>query len=228
MTTHPSDDDLHDFAGGELAPQRREEVAAHLEACAPCRAAARPLLALTARLAALPAMAEPAADLWPALHSRIAGAEPDERRVPVAKVISLTERRPRRPLPVWAGRAAAAAALFTVGFGGGRWSGTPDAGDAMLLAADTVATAMEAAAQVDLAGTAYVAAVAHWVSTASGRDSVETAEGRAATIEACYGASRELTRLRTDDSSAVRLFRTAAAALQGAVPPDTPRISAMF
>ncbi|HEU0299691.1 MAG TPA: zf-HC2 domain-containing protein [Longimicrobium sp.] len=227
MTTHPSDDDLHDFAGGELAPRRRDEVAAHLEACAPCRAAARPLLALTARLAALPAAAEPAADPWPALHGRIA-AEPGEARVPVAKVVSLAERRPRRALPAWAGRAAAAAVLLTVGFGGGRLSGTSDAGDAVLLAADTVATAVEAAARVDLAGTAYVAAVAQWVSAASGRDSVQTADGRAATIEACYGASRELTRLRTDDSSAVRLFRTAAAALYGTVPPDTPRISAMF
>ena len=51
---------------------------------------------------------------------------------------------------------------------------------------------------------------------------MSVAQGREATIAACYGASRELTRLRNDDSSAVNLFRTAATTRHGALQPDTP------
>jgi len=210
MTMHLSDDDLHDFAGGELPPARMEEAAAHLDACAACRATAEPLIALTARLATLPRAGDPAGDLWPALHARLA-AETRAVQLPVTRVVSLDEHRRRRALPAWAAHAAAAAVVFTLGFGGGRLTGTGEAA-AMLAAADTVATAMDAALRVQRAGTEYVAAVAHFVAAARGGDSLAAAEGREATIAACYGASRELTRLRTDDSSAVRLFRTASAA----------------
>lgn len=220
---HLSDDDLHDYAGGELSPRRMAEAAAHLDACDACRAAAAPLMALTARLAALPRAGDTAADLWPALHTRLAEEE-RSAQVPVARVISLDERRTRRMMPAWAAHAAAAAVVFTLGFGGGRLSGTGDAA-AMLVAADTVATAVEAAARVQRAGTEYVAAVAQFVAFARGGDSLAAARGRQATLAACYGASRELTRLRADDTSAVRLFRTAATALHGpahAAPPPPP------
>ena len=46
-------------------------AAAHLDVCDACRAAAEPLIALTARLAALPRAADTAADLWPSLHARL-------------------------------------------------------------------------------------------------------------------------------------------------------------
>ncbi len=225
MTMHLSEDELHDFAGGELSPRRMEEAAAHLDACADCRAAAEPLIALTARLCALPRAGDPADDLWPALQARLA-AEVRPAQVPVTKVVSLDAHRKRRALPAWAAHAAAAAVVFTVGFGGGRLSGSPDAGAAVLVAADTVVTAMEAAVRVQRAGSEYVAAVAHFVAATRGGDSVVAAQGREATIAACYGASRELTRLRNDDSSAVRLFRTAATTR--AVQPDTPSTSVMF
>lgn len=226
MTMHLSDDDLHDYAGGELSPERMAGAAAHLEVCAQCRAAAEPLIALTARLAALPRAADTAGDLWPALHARLAG---DERpaQVPVTKVISLDERRKRRTLPAWAAHAAAAAVVFTLGFGGGRLSGTGNA-TAMLVAADTVATAMDAAIRVQRAGTEYVAAVAQFVAFSRGRDSLVVEQGREATIAACYGASRELTRLRNDDTSAMNLFRTAAMTRHGALQPDTPSASVVF
>jgi anti-sigma factor RsiW len=226
MTTHLSEDDLHDYAGGELSPRRMSDAAAHLDACDACRAAAGPLIALTARLAALPCRADTARDLWPALHARLA-AEECPAQVPVTKVISLDERRERRGMPAWLAHAAAAAVVFTIGFGGGRLSGTGNAA-AMLAAADTVATAMDAAIQVQRAGSEYVAAVAQFVAFSRGRDTVAAAQGREATIAACYGASRELTRLRTDDTSAVRLFRTAATTRHGTALPDTPTALVVF
>lgn len=224
MTMHLSDDDLHDFAGGELSPERMAQAAAHLEVCDACRAAAEPLVALTARLAALPRAADTDGDLWPALRARLA-AEAHPAPVPVTRVVSLAEeRRKRRAFPRWMAQAAAAAAVFTVGFGGGRLSGTGDTAT-ILAAADTVATAMDAAIRVQRAGTEYVAAVAHFVAATRGGDSLVAAQGREATIAACYGASRELTRMRHDDSSAVRLFRTAATTR--AVPADTPRTASV-
>jgi anti-sigma factor RsiW len=226
MTMHLSEDDLHDYAGGELSPERMAGAAAHLDVCDACRAAAEPLVALTARLASLPLDGDTAHDLWPALRARLA-AEERPAQVPVTKVISLDAHRTRRMIPAWAAHAAAAAVVFTLGFGGGRLSGTGDSAT-MLAAADTVATAMDAAIRVQRAGTEYVAAVAQFVAFAHARDSLSVAQGREATIAACYGASRELTRLRSDDTGAVNLFRTAAAARHGALQPDTPSASVVF
>jgi anti-sigma factor RsiW len=232
MTMHISDDDLHDYAGGELDPGGMDRVAAHLDGCADCRARAEPLMALTARLAALPRLAAPAADGWCALHARLVAEEAASApAAAVAKVVSLAAHRRRRAaLPAWVPQAAAAALLLGVGFGGGRLSGTPNGRDAMLVAADTVATAMQAAVRVQRAGTEYVAAVAQFVAATRGGDSLVAAQGREATIAACYGATRELTRLRGDDSSAVRLFRTASITRHGpTTPPDTaPPAGVMF
>lgn len=232
MTMHISDDDLHDYAGGELSPAAMDEAALHLDACAECRARAEPLLALTARLAALPRLAMPASDGWCALHARLvreeAAAAPPA--LPAATVVSLDAHRRRRGLSGWVPQAAAAALLLGIGFGGGRLSGTSDSREAMLVAADTVATAMAAAVRVQRAGTEYVAAVAHFVAATRGGDSLTSAQGREATIAACYGATRELTRLRDDDSAAVRLFRTASVTRNGpASPPDSaPARGVMF
>ena len=226
MTMHLSDDDLHDYAGGELSPERMAQAAAHLDVCARCRESAEPLIALTARLGALPRAADTAGDLWPALQARLT-AEARPAQVPVTRVISLDERRKRRTMPAWAAHAAAAAVVFALGFGGGRLSGTGNAAT-VLAAADTVATAMDAAIRVQRAGTEYVAAVAQFVAFSRGRDSLSVAQGREATIAACYGASRELTRLRNDDTSALNLFRTAATTRHGALQPDTPSASVVF
>ena len=220
MTMHLTDDELHDYAGGELSPARMEEAAAHLDACGDCRARAEPLIALTARLAALPRLARPAGDGWEALHARLraedaASAGP----VPVRQVIALDGHRRRRMVPAeWMPRAAAAVLLLGVGFGGGRLAGAARPADAVLVAADTVATAMEAAVRVQRAGTEYVAAVAQFVAASRGGDSLVAAQGREATIAACYGATRELTRLRADDSSAVQLYRTAALTRESPAP----------
>jgi anti-sigma factor RsiW len=229
MTMHLSEDQLHDYAGGELAPAEMASVAAHLEICAQCTAQVEPLLALTARLSALPRVATPAADGWPALRARLLADEAASApaAVPVTKVVSLDAHR-RRAVPAWVPQAAAAALLLGVGFGGGRLSGAPSAAEAAL-AADTLATAMQAAVRVQRAGTEYVAAVAQLVAFA-GRDTLMADQGREAAIAACYGATRELTRLRDADSSAARLFRTASTERHGPTPPpDTaPRAGVLF
>lgn len=234
MTMHLSDDDLHDYAGGELPPDGMARVAAHLDDCAACRALAEPLVALTARLAALPRLAAPPADGWAALRARLAAeaAACPPAAVPTGRVASLDAHRRRRGrrLSGWVPQAAAAAVLLGIGFGGGRLSGPADASAAMEIAADTVATAMQAAVRVQRAGTEYVAAVAQFVAATRDGDSLVAAQGREATIAACYGASRELTRLRDGDSSAVRLLRTASMTRHGpATPPDTaPQPGVMF
>ncbi|HEX6037599.1 anti-sigma factor family protein [Longimicrobium sp.] len=234
MTMHLSDDDLHDYAGGELPPGEMARVAAHLDDCAACRALAEPLVVLTARLAALPRLATPASDGWAALHARLVAEETAATPAPVAvtKVVSLDGHRRRRGrmLGGWVPQAAAAALLLGIGFGGGRMSRPADSASAMAIAADTVATAMQAAVRVQRAGTEYVAAVAHFVAATRGSDSLVAAQGREATIAACYGASRELTRLRGGDSSAVQLFRTASITRHGRMTPaDTaPRPGVMF
>jgi anti-sigma factor RsiW len=232
MTMHISDDDLHDYAGGELPLDAMDAVALHLDHCADCRARAEPLLALTARLSALPRLATPAADGWCALHARLVREEAASApaAVPVATVVSLDAHRRRRTLAAWVPQAAAAALLLGIGFGGGRLSGTPDSREALLVAADTVATAMTAAIRVQRAGSEYVAAVAHFVAATHGRDSLVTSQGREAAIAACYGATRELTRLRDDDSSAVQLYRTASVTINGPTPPPqaAPRQGVMF
>jgi anti-sigma factor RsiW len=221
MTMHISDDDLHDYAGGELPLDAMDTVALHLDDCADCRARAEPLLALTARLSALPRLATPAADGWGALHARLVAEEAASApaAVPVTKVVSLDAHRRRRPLAAWVPQAAAAALLLGIGFGGGRLSGAPNSREAILVAADTVATAMTAAIRVQRAGSDYVAAVAHLVAATHGRDSLVAAQGREAAISACYGATRELTRLRDGDSSAVQLYRTASVTRNGPTPP---------
>lgn len=236
MTMHISDDDLHDYAGGELPLPAMNAVARHLEACEECRARAEPLLALTARLALLPRAADPAEDGWPALHARLSDlANMTETStpagVPVSKVVSLDAHRARRgALRAWVPQAAAAVLLLGLGFSGGRLSGSPDGRQAMLVAADTVATAMAAAVRVQRAGSEYVAAVAQFVAASRGVDTLAAAQGREATIAACYGASRELTRLSENDSSAARLLHTAFLTLHGTTPPpDTaPRRGVMF
>jgi anti-sigma factor RsiW len=231
MTMHLAEDELNDFAGGEMPRAEMDRAAEHLETCAECSARLAPLLALTARLAALPRAATPAADGWCALHARLLAEEAASApaAAPAASVMSLEAHRRRRALSAWMPQAAAAALLLGIGFGGGRLSGAPAAGDAVLVAADTVATAMQAAVSVQRAGSEYVAAVAHFVA-AAGRDSLVADQGREATIAACYGATRELTRLRNDDSSAVRLFRMASTTRHGPTPPpDTaPRAGVMF
>jgi len=227
MTTHLSEEQLHDFAGAELAPEEMEAATAHLEACAPCRARLEPLLSLTARLAALPRAAAPAADGWCALHARLRADEAasPSSAVPMGTMVPLDAHRRRRALAGWVPQAAAAALLLGVGFGGGRLAGAPRPGE-VLAVADTVATAMEAAVAVQRAGTEYVAAVAKLVAAAGG-DTLGVGKGRAAAIAACYGATRELTRLRDGDSSAMRLFRAASATLHGAIPPDTAPASSV-
>jgi hypothetical protein len=98
------------------------EEAAHLEACAHCRAELEDMRADAAALAALPAL-EPPADAWPALETRLA----DE---------GLLRRPSRMSWGSAAVRIAAAIALFVLGaVAGTAWRG----GDAAPALADAAA-----------------------------------------------------------------------------------------
>jgi hypothetical protein len=71
---------LDDWAAGRLAESEAGRVAEHLETCGPCRAEARPALALADATSALARSVEPSRDLWPgidaALDAPAAGAVP--------------------------------------------------------------------------------------------------------------------------------------------------------
>lgn len=73
---------LDDWAAGRLADDEAGRVAAHLEACGPCRAEARPALALAEATSALPRSVDPARDLWPGIAAAL--DEPVERPIPWA------------------------------------------------------------------------------------------------------------------------------------------------
>ncbi|HUP19786.1 MAG TPA: zf-HC2 domain-containing protein, partial [Gemmatimonadota bacterium] len=73
---------LDDWAAGRLADDEAGRVAAHLEGCGPCRAEARPALALAEATSALPRSVDPARDLWPEIAAALDG--PAERPVPWA------------------------------------------------------------------------------------------------------------------------------------------------
>ena len=70
-------DRLSDYLDDEdLARGEREQIAAHLAECGPCRALLEDLQVVRTRAAALPASA-PAADLWPGIAARLeAPADP--------------------------------------------------------------------------------------------------------------------------------------------------------
>ena len=67
-------DRLSEYLDGELAPEERRELEAHLARCATCKRTLEDLRAVVARAAALEDR-PPAADLWPAVARGIgAGA----------------------------------------------------------------------------------------------------------------------------------------------------------
>jgi hypothetical protein len=59
---------------GALGAERAAELAAHLQACAGCRAAEARTRRLLAAAAALPAEVAPARDLWPGIAARLGAA----------------------------------------------------------------------------------------------------------------------------------------------------------
>jgi anti-sigma factor RsiW len=107
---------LHDYVDGLLSGAERAAVEAHVGACDDCRAEVRRLLALRARIAALPRAVEPSRDLWTDVRARLVRHPAREEVAPAHTRATL------RPLAAWRGAAprrharlaAAAIALVVV------------------------------------------------------------------------------------------------------------------
>jgi anti-sigma factor RsiW len=70
MSDHVHDEALEDYAEGEIAPEARAPVEAHLQECAPCRASVEAIRNVRTALAALPEDVEPERDLLPEILAR--------------------------------------------------------------------------------------------------------------------------------------------------------------
>ena len=73
--SHPSFDALGDFVDGRLSPAKRREVETHLALCSRCARDRERLEALLDQTHALAAEIEPPAELWSAVHQRIASRQ---------------------------------------------------------------------------------------------------------------------------------------------------------
>jgi anti-sigma factor RsiW len=71
MSTHVREDDLHDYADGELTSAAREPIDRHLAACPICHEALESIRRLRARLAELPSSVEPERDLLAVILARV-------------------------------------------------------------------------------------------------------------------------------------------------------------
>ena len=147
---------------------------------------------LIARLGDLSREAEPARDLWPGIEARIAG--------PAAV------SRPRRTAILL--RLAAAVLIFVSGVAVGRvWDRSGSA------PAPPVQDPLAAAAEVQRAGTEYVAAVA----ALRGEPRAEIRDqGREAALSTLVGAAHEIARMSPGNESASRLLSTASRARKAA------------
>jgi hypothetical protein len=146
---------------------------------------------LEERLARAPREAAPARDLWPGLE-RAVGEEQRRDPTPGAR-----RRIPRLPL-----RIAAAIALFAGGVVvGQRWEESPSAQPP----APESANPLDAAAEVQRAGTEYVTALSR---LDAGTGAVERDQGVEAALSALQGAAYELVRLRPNDPQAGRILYT--------------------
>jgi hypothetical protein len=130
----------------------------------------------------------------------------------------LGRRAAARPLSklVLAAGIAASIALFVSGLAVGQWIGTRSV--ASSLAEANHQTAMQAAAAVQRAGSAYVAALGALVQLADSSDAASVNQGREAALAALYAAVSELVVLAPADpvSVAVRELLEARADSEGA------------
>jgi len=76
MRTHPTEDQLHDFADGELSAETRGQVSAHIEQCVPCSETITRMRALQTGVVALPRRIDPPENLWPAVQAQIGRLSP--------------------------------------------------------------------------------------------------------------------------------------------------------
>jgi hypothetical protein len=131
----------------------------------------------------------------------------EERTVQALRNERLVGRplRPRwyRRAPLVAAGLAASVALFASGAVVGQWLGSRTVAASMAEANHR--TAMEVAAAVQRAGSAYVMALGALTQMADTTNDVAIAQGREAAVNSLYAAVRELVLLAPDDPLAVTL-----------------------
>lgn len=190
MNRHLTEEQILDL----LAPgaQRGPEIRRHLAGCPECRARLESEEPLSERLDALAREVDPPRDLWPDVRKGI--AEEGRRRAVDGNGAGGGRSRWVRP----ALQAAAAAAVFALGTAVGRSlpSGTPEAGPG------TAADPLVAAADVQRAGTEYVAAIARFRATASDAPAPAVDQARDVVLATVHGAAWELARLSPRDPTA--------------------------
>ncbi|HET6361087.1 MAG TPA: hypothetical protein VFH11_03420 [Gemmatimonadota bacterium] len=177
MNGHLTDEEILDLLapGAEPEPRMRD----HIEACPECRRRIEAERPLTALLSGLPRETDPPRDLWPELRAVIGW-------------------------PGWmhhAVRAAAAVAIFVLGAAAGRALEPSEASREAAIPDEPLA----AAAEVQRAGTAYVAAIARFRVIAERSPEPVVEQARDVTLAAVHGAAWELTRMRRDDATAEQI-----------------------
>lgn len=225
---HPTETELFDLADGTLEPPARAAAEHHLATCAACAAEVARMRRTLDGLAALPRAAEPAADLWPALLARL-----EAERAEADGVIPLRPRRsPVEGAAPWLRRAAVAVLLLGAGAVAGRMSAREPqvaslapvpvnaAEDPVLrFAADGASTPLEAAADIQRTGTAFVMALGafHDLGARAGDDA--RAQAYEAAMGAMYGAAREITRLAPEASTgSAEVYRAVSTVRQSTAP----------
>lgn len=157
-----------------------------------------------ARLGGLPREARPARDLWPMVAARIAadqGFAPLPRRRRLGRVLT---------------QIAAALVIFAAGVLAGRqWDARPATEPVPTLAQ---ASPLAAAAEVQRAGTEYVAALASLRRLEGAGHSLAKEQGCEAAMSTLYGAAHELTKLSPDDQGARQILQTVAVTRSTAQP----------
>jgi anti-sigma factor RsiW len=92
---HPESSVLSELLDGALAPEGREEVEAHLEACGECSALLRDLFEVRRRAASLP-VRHPSRDLWPGIQAAIGERGGDSEVIRLYPELSGEGKRRRR------------------------------------------------------------------------------------------------------------------------------------
>lgn len=207
MNRHLTDEQILDLAAPGAEPT--QEIREHLAACPPCRSRLEEERPLSDRLDALPREADPPRDLWAAVRNEITVERQD---ADTGRIGRLT------PFRGWARpalRAAAVVALFLLGAAVGRWSADVETGAERAASDDP----MVAAAEVQRAGTEYVAALARFRATAREAPSATVDQAWDVALAAVHGAAWELERLRPDDATARGIVALADRDLTGEVAP---------
>jgi hypothetical protein len=153
----------------------------------------------------------------------------EERTVQALKARGLLggRRWPLRAVHIGAGLAAALA-LFASGVAVGQWLGSRAATESF--AAGREQTALETAASVQRAGSAYVMALSALAQLADSGENGAVRQGREAAATALYAAAREFAQFEQDDP-VVMLVREALAralALERGTPPTEVRSLVWF